>query len=1485
MALGTRRHSLLTGADIGSLVRWTVADETARLALTLTSVDGGRLAHQLDADSYHILADVSTPTWVQLGNVTTVTTSGTAPTVGDDELDGHSVGDFWIHTDTVPSAFVLIDATAGAAVWLPIGTAVVTSVFGRIGDVVATSGDYDATQVDIAALGAADHDTVQAVIDTALGVGVNHGGLVTDNGDGTVAVSTGSGFIRATDSDESRVYATDWPAVASLALTDNAINYVFVEYNAGTPEVAVSLTLPTDLNTNLLLSGISRAGTFLHPTPYRYIESNLAREVNRRLYNVDGTTHASGAAPSETGTLNFAFTEGEFYLGLNRGTFTAEDTSVASTFLDFYRDGVGGWTLSGGNTAIDALQYDDGSGALATLSTNRYGVHWVYISPWDQDIYVIYGRGNYTGTQAQTATPPGDLPEQIDGWHGILAAKIVVRKSATTFTSIESAFVKLFLSEGVTDHGDLAGLGDDDHPHYLLADGTRALTGPLATSSTIDGRDLSVDGTKLDTIETSATADQTGAEIKALYEVEPNAYTDTKNTKLAGIETAATADQTGAEIKVAYEAELDTNAYTDAEKTKLGTIEDSATADQTGAEIKVAYEGEADTNAYTDAEKAKLGGIEALADVTDTANVTAAGALMDSEVDADLKTFALPASTTISAFGATLVDDATAALARTTLGAASQAEATLNSDHRTTVTGNPHAVTKSEVGLGSADDTSDADKPVSTAQQTALDLKEDAANKGIAGGYASLDGSGLLPSSQLPVSALEFKGGYNATPNSPSLALPYAGASGDTYSVTTAGTQDLGGADGSTDYAKNDRLLYDGSDWVHEENTDEVGGAGDAHAAGDGSDHADVAANTAANALDLTHRGTVTGNPHAVTKAEVGLGNADDTSDAAKPISTATQTALDLKGEAAAVGLNTTHRTSAGTDHADVVTNTARAALSGSGDPGVSTGNGKLVGHVYIDTTGDKAWTLVDATTDANVWTLAGGITDHGALGGLADDDHTRYVDKDGTRQQDAAFFAERAANVNTPIAGSCELWAQAAIVASPIWTDDLDIDWYVLRSQSPTNYAIPTWNVSGTGYYMNTNTDFLYISGELSLSNATAAVRMKERATGPTSTAGEGKDWVLNNAPSDRMHTDDTGAMQNLSEASRLSGSDAAHAMARVYEVNNGPITSYSASDTNMNIGWDRNAKRYYMSWYDVSLGDIFASTSTDGKTWNAKTNVRTTGTVGAQGGWAASDEEVLFVNGTNVYRSTNLSTLSFSTHTFNSIATCTGIIFDAIHGKFIACGYSAGTVPKLEYSTNGGVTWYVYSTYPLSGDYPVDIAHDHTRGYTAVVCGTYDQKFYFTTNSTTWSYHTPTELGTDELERIFYCEHLDCWMGLDDNATPNLWMNERGSSYTGTFYNKQDCHWLIAGDECAFQSNLAAVTANQVWYSIHESGKTTTEWCRNHCSYTYGGTGPHASMDGFLTTGPKMTITPGGGAICYPKYGTGDMMYYRWAPLENYL
>ena len=65
------------------------------------------------------------------------------------------------------------------------------------------------------------------------------------------------------------------------------------------------------------------------------------------------------------------------------------------------------------------------------------------------------------------------------------------------------------------------------------------MSGAITTNSTFDGRDVATDGTKLDGIEASATADQTGAQIKTAYEAETNAFTDAQFTKLGGIEASA----------------------------------------------------------------------------------------------------------------------------------------------------------------------------------------------------------------------------------------------------------------------------------------------------------------------------------------------------------------------------------------------------------------------------------------------------------------------------------------------------------------------------------------------------------------------------------------------------------------------------------------------------------------------------------------------------------------------------------------------------------------------------------------------------------------------------------------------------------------------------------------------------------------------------------------------------------------------------------
>ncbi len=167
---------------------------------------------------------------------------------------------------------------------------------------------------------------------------------------------------------------------------------------------------------------------------------------------------------------------------------------------------------------------------------------------------------------------------------------------------------------------------------------------------------------KLDTIESGATADQSGAEIVTLVDAVPNTnlLTDAERTKLAGLEegkfkgrftavdfttalsdlttanpappsgstaeisdgstvktavwdgtawvedNAATTGETAATIKTKYESNPNTNAFTDTLLNKLNGVEASATADQTPAEITAAIGAASDANLLTDAEKAAL---------------------------------------------------------------------------------------------------------------------------------------------------------------------------------------------------------------------------------------------------------------------------------------------------------------------------------------------------------------------------------------------------------------------------------------------------------------------------------------------------------------------------------------------------------------------------------------------------------------------------------------------------------------------------------------------------------------------------------------------------------------------------------------------------------------------------------------------------------------------------------------------------------------
>jgi len=266
--------------------------------------------------------------------------------------------------------------------------------------------------------------------------------------------------------------------------------------------------------------------------------------------------------------------------------------------------------------------------------------------------------------------------------------------------------------------------------------------------------------------------------------------------------------------------------------------------------------------------------------------------------------------------------------------------ATLAPKANPTFTGTVSGVTKAHVGLGNVDNTADSAKPVSSAQQSAIDAARLRGNH--TGTQTSTTISDFVEAVQDTVAGMLVAGSgavfsYDDPNGKLTLTVTGGGGSGGVTDAETVrdviGSATVAGPGIQVSYDDaNDTITY--SALLRTVN-------GKAPTSGDVSlaisditglqaaldsrvqtstyatDKSDLTAsiNLKANTASPTFTGTVSG----VTKAHVGLGNADNTSDVNKPISSATQTALSGKA-------STTHTHSA-TDITSGVMNIERVVL------------------------------------------------------------------------------------------------------------------------------------------------------------------------------------------------------------------------------------------------------------------------------------------------------------------------------------------------------------------------------------------------------------------------------------------------------------------------------------------------------------------------------------------------------------------------------
>jgi len=257
-----------------------------------------------------------------------------------------------------------------------------------------------------------------------------------------------------------------------------------------------------DLNAALDVSGTATAAAFAGP-----LTGNV-------------TGNVSGSAATVTGAAQSNIT--------SVGTLTA--LAVGGNI------GVTG-TVDGRDVATDGTKLD----GIAASATNTAAPHYTSA--------IAVGAGGLTQQNFTTT-----LKNKLDGIEGSATADQTAAQILTSIKTVDGSGSGLDadLLDGQQASA-FAVASTTTTANAALPKAGGAMTGAITTNSTFDTRDVATDGTKLDTIETSATADQTKSDIEGLG-IDLPAANLTGTVVAARLDTATTTAESDDSTKIATTA-------------------------------------------------------------------------------------------------------------------------------------------------------------------------------------------------------------------------------------------------------------------------------------------------------------------------------------------------------------------------------------------------------------------------------------------------------------------------------------------------------------------------------------------------------------------------------------------------------------------------------------------------------------------------------------------------------------------------------------------------------------------------------------------------------------------------------------------------------------------------------------------------------------------------------------------------------------------
>lgn len=258
----------------------------------------------------------------------------------------------------------------------------------------------------------------------------------------------------------------------TLTLVDGSINYVYVDYNGGSPIYTSTLDRNEYLSDarKVPMFRVYRDGTTLHVSNYDLYGVGLSDKQLLKDIIINNFQRESGLILSTAVTRISTISAGRAWFGVQPYDLAVNLAGTTGELYEYYLVS-GVWTKAL-VTSYDATYYSDGTDRQ-TLNSSKYVAKYFFRGVEDDnEAYYIHGGEYSTATSALAEAVPS-IPLVISS-HSIYVGKIVIQKDTTNGVAYPRDWGTAVSASPATDHEDLSN---------ILQAGTGVTNGHISAST------------------------------------------------------------------------------------------------------------------------------------------------------------------------------------------------------------------------------------------------------------------------------------------------------------------------------------------------------------------------------------------------------------------------------------------------------------------------------------------------------------------------------------------------------------------------------------------------------------------------------------------------------------------------------------------------------------------------------------------------------------------------------------------------------------------------------------------------------------------------------------------------------------------------------------------------------------------------------------------------------------------------------------------